>query len=66
MERDPAGIAAHHFDDHDPAMRFGRGVQSIDRIGREVDCGIEPEQLVVPTMSLSIVFGTHTSGMPIL
>ena len=24
-------------------MRFGRGVQSIDRISREVDCGIEPE-----------------------
>ena len=43
VERDPAGIAPHDFDDHDPAMRFGRGVKAIDRIGGEVDCRIESE-----------------------
>jgi len=43
VERNPPGVAAHHFDNHDPAMGFGRGVQSIDRIGCEVDSRIESE-----------------------
>ena len=43
VQRDPAGVAAHHLDDHDPAMRFGGRVQPIDRVGREADGGVEAE-----------------------
>ena len=43
VQRDPPGVAAHHLDDHDALVRFGRRVQAIDRVGREVDGGVEPE-----------------------
>ena len=43
VQGDPAGVAAHDFDDHDAAMRFGRRVQPIDRVGREADGGVEAE-----------------------
>ena len=43
LQRDPAGVAAHHFDDHDALVRFRRRVQPIDRIGRKRHRGIETE-----------------------
>ena len=43
VERDPAGVAAHHLDDHDAVVRLGGGVQPIDGVGREVDGGVEAE-----------------------
>ena len=43
IQRNPARIAAHHLDDHDPAVRFGGRVQPIDRVGRERHRGVEPE-----------------------
>ena len=43
VQRDPAGIAAHHFDDHDPAVRFGGRVQPIDGVGGEGDRRVEAE-----------------------
>ena len=43
VERNPSGVAAHHFDDHDALVRFGGRVQAIDRVGREVDGRVEPE-----------------------
>ena len=43
VQRDPARVAAHHLDDHDAAMRFGRRVQPIDRVGREAHRGVEAE-----------------------
>ena len=43
VQRDPAGVAAHHFDDHDALVRFGRRVQPIDGVGREGDRGVEAE-----------------------
>ena len=43
VERDPARIAAHHLDDHDPAVRFRGRVQPIDGVGRERHGGVEPE-----------------------
>ena len=65
VQRDPAGVAAHHLDHHDPLVRFRRRVQPVDRLGRKGDTAVsKPKQLVVPTMSLSIVFGTPTTGMP--
>ena len=66
IERDPPGIAAHHFDDHHAVVRLRRAVKPIDGIGRKIDGRVEPEQLTVPTMSLSMVFGTPTIGMPCL
>jgi hypothetical protein len=43
MQRDPAGIAAHDLDHHHPPVRFGRGVQPPDGLGRDRYGGIEAE-----------------------
>ena len=43
VQGDPAGVAAHDLDDHDAAMGGGRGVQSIDGLGREAGGGVEAE-----------------------
>jgi hypothetical protein len=43
MERDPAGIAPHHLDDDDAAVRFRGGVEAIDRVGGEAHRRIESE-----------------------
>ena len=44
VHRDPARVAAHHLDDHDALVRFGRGVQPIDRLGGDGDGGVEAER----------------------
>ena len=36
MTRDPAGVAAHHLDDHHAVVRLGRRVQAVDRLGRDL------------------------------
>ncbi len=43
LQRDPTGVAPHHFDDHDALVRFRGGVQAIDRVGRERHRGVESE-----------------------
>ena len=43
VERDPAGVAAHHLDHHHPVVGLGRGVQAVDRLGRDVQRGVEAE-----------------------
>ncbi len=43
VQRDPSGVAAHHLDDHDAAVRFRRGVQAVDRIRSERHRGVEAE-----------------------
>ena len=43
MQRNPARIAAHDFDDHDAAVRLGGRVQPIDGVGRERHGGVEAE-----------------------
>ena len=48
VQRDPPGVAAHHFHDHDAPVRFGRRMQAIDRIGREVDGRVESEAVRRP------------------
>ncbi len=40
---DPAGVAPHHLDDHDPLVRLGGGVQAIDRLGGDRHRGVEAE-----------------------
>ena len=42
----------------------GGGVQAVDRVGRDLHCGVEAEGEVGAGTSLSIVFGTPTSGSP--
>ena len=44
MRGDPAAVTAHHLDDHHAIVRLGRGVESIDRIGGDLDSGVEPER----------------------
>ena len=46
VERDPAGVPAHHLDDHDAVVRLGGRVQAVDRLGRDRDRGVEPERVV--------------------
>ena len=46
VQRDPAGVPAHHLDDHDAVVRLGRRVQAVDRLGRDRDGGVEPERVV--------------------
>jgi hypothetical protein len=41
LERDPTGIAAHHFARHDARMRFGSGMYFVDGVGCRVQRGIE-------------------------
>ena len=43
VQRDPPGVAAHHFHHHDAAMGLGGGVQTIDGVGGEADGGVEAE-----------------------
>ena len=40
---DPAGVAAHHLDDHDPVVGLGGGVQAVDRLGHDLHRGVEAE-----------------------
>ena len=46
VQRDPAGVPAHHLDDQRPVVRLGRGVQPVDRLHRDVDRGVEAERVV--------------------
>ena len=43
VQRDPAGVAPHHFGHHDPAVRLGRRVQPVDGIGGEGHRRVEAE-----------------------
>src|SRR5262249_10345690 len=40
-QRDPAGMAAHRLYDDDPVVRLGRRVAAVDRLGGDVDGGVE-------------------------
>ena len=44
--RNPAGMTTHHFDDHDAVMRFRSGMQTIDGVGNDRNCGVESERVV--------------------
>lgn len=37
---------SHHFNDHDPLVRAGRGVQAVDGIGGDGYCRVESERHV--------------------
>jgi hypothetical protein len=41
---DPAGVAPHHLDHDHAVVRFRRGVQAVDRVGRDLDSGVEAER----------------------
>ncbi len=46
VQRDPAGVPAHHLDDERAVVRLGRRVQPVDRLHRDVDSGVEAERVV--------------------
>ena len=46
VQRDPAGVPAHHLDDQRAVVRLGGGVQPVDRLHRDVDRGVEAERVV--------------------
>src|SRR5215813_2667088 len=39
MQRNPAGIPAHHLEDHHAFVRLSRGMQPIKRFSRNIQCG---------------------------
>ncbi len=43
FQGDPARVAAHHFDDHDPVVGFGRGMQLVDGHGGGVERRVKAE-----------------------
>ena len=45
-DRDPAGVPAHHLDDHHAVVRLRGRVQPVDRLGRDRDRGVEAERVV--------------------
>ena len=64
VDGEPAGVAAHDLDDDHAVVGLGRGVQPVDRVRRDLHRGLEAEREVRGARSLSIVFGTPTTGMP--
>ena len=46
VQCDPAGVAAHHLDEHHPLVRLGRGVQPVDGLGGDGQRGVVPERHV--------------------
>jgi hypothetical protein len=43
VERDPAGIAPHEFDEHDTVVTLGGGMESINGFRGRADCGVKPD-----------------------
>ena len=43
VQRDPAGVPAHHLDEHHPLMRLGGAVQPVDGLGRDLQRGVVAE-----------------------
>lgn len=46
LQRDPAGVAAHHLDDHHPLVGLGGGLQPVHGLGGDADGGVEAEGAV--------------------
>ena len=46
MGGDPAGVPAHHLDDHHAVVRLGGRVQPVDRVGDDLHGGLEAERHV--------------------
>ena len=46
VERDPAGVAAHHLQDHDAVVALGGGVQAVDGVRGHGHRGVEAERVV--------------------
>src|SRR6185369_9319891 len=44
FERDPPGIASHHFDEHHAVVRFRRGMNLVYRVSRGVQRRVEAER----------------------
>ncbi len=43
IQRQPAGLVAHDLDDHDAAVAGGGGMNAVDDVGGDVNCGMEAE-----------------------
>ena len=46
VERDPAGVAPHHFQDHHPVVALGRRVEAVHGLGRHGHRGLKAERVV--------------------
>ena len=64
FESDPSSVAAHHLHHHDAVMRFGGGVDLVDRVGGGVTAVSKPNVTSVAERSLSMVLGTPTIFIP--
>ena len=48
VERDPAGVAAHHLDHEVAVVALRGGVEAVDGVGRDLEGGVEAERHVRP------------------
>lgn len=46
VQRDPSGVTAHHLEHHAPLVRVAGGAQPVDRLGGDLDGGVETEGVV--------------------
>src|ERR1700733_7910337 len=46
MQCDPPRVATHHLDDQDPVVTLGGGMETVDRLGRDAQRGVEAERHV--------------------
>ena len=63
-DRDPAGVAAHEFDDHHAVVRLGRGVEPVDRLGRDRHRGVEADRGVGADNVVVDRLGDADDGQP--
>ena len=63
-QRQPSGTVAHRLHDDDPVVAGGGGVEAVDRLCGDLQCGVEAEGDVRAKMSLSIVLGKVTTLRP--
>jgi hypothetical protein len=45
-QRDPAGVASHDLAEHDAIVALRGGVEAIQRLGRDLDRGLEAEGVI--------------------
>ena len=46
VQGDPADVAPHDLDDHAALVRFGGRAEAVDRLRRDLHCGVEAEGVV--------------------
>jgi hypothetical protein len=63
-ERDPPGAPTHHLDQHEPVVALRGRVETVDRVGRDLNRRGEPDAGVGAGQIVVVVLGIPTTGTP--